>query len=121
MPGSKEGYHSGTSFATPYVTAALAAIYAQLPVNSPADVLKHLRYRDLGAPGPDPIYGQGLLVAPVSCGAGGQIAAGAPNRPAAKQASTASGLLSATPARQPQPVPTGEVEVLPWTTQNTNN
>ena len=124
MPGSKEGYHSGTSFATPYVTAALAAIYAQLPVNSPADVLKHLNYRDLGAPGPDPIYGQGLLVAPASCNPGGQIA-GAQTKPAANQASSASGVISANPIRA-KPSPAAESreqlpEQLPWISQSTSN
>lgn len=124
MPGAKEGYHSGTSFATPYVTAALAAIYQQLPVNSPADVLKHLSYRDLGAPGPDPIYGQGLLVAPASCNPGGQIA-GAQTKPAANQASSASGVISANPIRA-KPSPPSESreqlpEQLPWISQGTSN
>jgi Subtilase family len=77
QPGSMEGYRSGTSFATPYVTAALAAIYARLPGKTSTEALAALSYRDLGARGPDAVYGQGLLIAPSSCAAN-QIAATPP-------------------------------------------
>lgn len=137
LPGSKEGYHSGTSFAAPYVTAALAAIYPLLPANDPARALKHLGFRDLGAPGPDPIYGRGLLIAPSSC-APGAIAAAPPKPavPTSKQASTASGLISAgaasfapPPASSPIPaststpafVPAAEQEILPWALGGASN
>jgi Subtilase family len=70
FPGAMEGFHSGTSFATPYVTATLAALYPQLAVKSHGEVLRTISYRDLGAPGPDPIFGQGLIVAPSSCSPG---------------------------------------------------
>lgn len=114
QPGSKEGYHSGTSFAAPYVTAALAAISQRLPAKSSPDVLKLLEYRDLGAPGPDPVYGQGLLMAPKSCD-GDRIAA-APAQPA-KVANT----LRDTNPPALVGVKTSEtakpVEVLPWQQQ----
>jgi hypothetical protein len=51
---------TGTSFAAPYVTAALAAFGD--------DVDRMLAAaRDLGAPGVDPIYGHGLVQAPAAC------------------------------------------------------
>jgi hypothetical protein len=93
LPGSMEGYHSGTSFSAPYVTAALAAIYSQQSGSSKFQILKQLAFKDLGAPGRDPVYGEGLLIAPTSCGraqiagsahgpaatiTGGVTAAGAP-------------------------------------------
>ncbi len=73
LPGSMEGYHSGTSFAAPYVTATLAAIYPRLASKSQAEALRHFSFKDLGAPGPDPIFGNGLVVAPASC-SGDEIA-----------------------------------------------
>jgi hypothetical protein len=67
MPGGKGAYHSGTSFAVPYATAVLASIYNSLPTKSKAEALKHLSFVDLGAPGRDPIYGRGLVIAPYAC------------------------------------------------------
>jgi subtilisin family serine protease len=122
MPGSKEGYHSGTSFATPYVTAALAAISRQLPSATPAEVLKRLTYRDLGEPGPDPVYGQGLIVAPKSC-APAQVAKVA--RPATTEARAAlpeaktmpgASLLGSPESEQTAQQPAQGPEVLPWLT-----
>lgn len=72
LPGSQNGYHSGTSFATPYVTASLAAIYPRTG-QKPSAALQALTFRDLGDAGVDPVYGRGLLMAPQSC-TGGQIA-----------------------------------------------
>ncbi len=122
MPGSKEGYHSGTSFATPYVTAALAAIYARLPATTTADVLKSLAYKDLGEPGPDAIYGQGLLQAPASC-TGNMIAQRVPvPAPVFETSVSASVNADIRPASalglsasQPEPV-----EVLPWLTNQSS-
>jgi hypothetical protein len=102
LPGSKEGYHSGTSFATPYVTASLAAIYPKLAVKTQVEALKLIQYKDLGEPGRDPIYGQGLLVAPTSCSSG-QIAA-------APQSASAPGLTGAMRATS------NPAEPLPWLT-----
>lgn len=53
---------SGTSFAAPYVTAALAR-YGNDPDRMFAAAL------DLGAPGTDPVFGHGLVQGPTSCAA----------------------------------------------------
>ncbi len=106
LPGSKEGYHSGTSFAAPYVTAALAAIYSRQPVKSKPEALKQLAFRDLGAPGRDPVYGEGLLLAPATC-SGSQIARSGQSPPQA-----AGGIPLVSPS---------EAEQLPWITFQSNN
>ena len=63
-------FHTGTSFAAPFVTASVAVLKQQgaktLPELSAA--LK-LRAADLGARGHDPLYGWGLLKAPPKCSA----------------------------------------------------
>jgi hypothetical protein len=58
--GASDRLVSGTSFAVPYVTAALAS-YGNDPNRMFADAL------DLGAPGPDPIFGRGLVQGPQVC------------------------------------------------------
>jgi Subtilase family len=64
---AKAGYRSGTSFAVPHVTAVLAMQAREPgPVNK-SSVLRRLRVADLGQPGPDPVYGRGLLLAPENC------------------------------------------------------
>lgn len=100
LPGAKEGYHSGTSFATPYVTATLAALYPRLAVKTQTEALRQIQFKDLGEPGPDPVYGQGLLVAPSAC-ASSQVAK-AHTSPAA-----------ALPTASISP-PSARVEQLPW-------
>jgi hypothetical protein len=67
VPGGREGYHTGTSFAAPYVTAMLATIYDQAKEYQKQDLLDQLTVIDLGPRGRDPIYGRGLMVAPASC------------------------------------------------------
>jgi subtilisin family serine protease len=60
--------HSGTSFAAPFVTAAMALAAQAAAVSKPADAFERVRgaAADLGVPGRDPIYGWGLLqVGPV--------------------------------------------------------
>ena len=56
---------TGTSFAAPQVTAAIALIQGRWPwlVNSPNEVANIIlnSAKDLGAPGVDPVYGHGLL------------------------------------------------------------
>ncbi len=70
VPGQKQGFQSGTSFAVPYVTSIVAALYGEASKKSKAGVLKHIKVRDLGAPGRDPIFGLGLIEAPSNCRSG---------------------------------------------------
>ena len=79
-PGGQGTYHSGTSFAVPYVSAVLATVYKQLPRKTKAEFLNHVTTIDLGPPGLDPIYGKGLLLAPPSCVS--PLVADAPAKPA---------------------------------------
>lgn len=60
---------SGTSFAVPFVTAALAVQRLRAPQAAPAAVLEDLLAcaQDLGEAGYDPVYGHGLLSAPGTC------------------------------------------------------
>jgi subtilisin family serine protease len=69
-PGGGGGYVSGTSYAAPFVTAAVAAVRARQPQATPAQVADELERaaRDLGAPGRDPVFGFGLLQPPAGCG-----------------------------------------------------
>ncbi len=54
---------TGTSFAVPFATAAAAILMSRDPSTTPAGVADALRaqVRDLGAPGPDAVFGAGLL------------------------------------------------------------
>lgn len=58
-------FMDGTSFAAPFVTAAATQLRRQHPELGPDAIAQRLRglSRDLGAPGPDPVYGAGLLQA----------------------------------------------------------
>jgi hypothetical protein len=67
VPGGKEGFQTGTSFAVPYATSVIASLYSALPRKSKEAVLATLQARDLGSPGRDPVFGKGLLAAPASC------------------------------------------------------
>ena len=67
VPGAREGYHSGTSFAAPFVTAVLAALPQNALQGSKDQFLDRLKIVDLGPPGRDPIYGRGLIQAPSTC------------------------------------------------------
>jgi hypothetical protein len=58
--GSGDRLVTGTSFAVPYVTAALAS-YGNDPVRMYSGAL------DLGTPGPDPTFGRGLVQGPNVC------------------------------------------------------
>jgi hypothetical protein len=58
--GASDRLVSGTSFAVPYVTAALAS-YGNNPARMFADAV------DLGTPGPDPVFGRGLVQGPNVC------------------------------------------------------
>jgi subtilisin family serine protease len=71
---------SGTSFSAPYVAGAAALLidaYPTLSGRQIADLL--LRHaRDLGPPGPDPVYGRGVLDIAAAFRGASQLAAGAP-------------------------------------------
>lgn len=73
-PGPRGGqYSDGTSFATPYVTAAAALLRHQQPHLTPAQLTQQLQgnARDLGAPGKDPVFGWGLLQSLARCDGSG--------------------------------------------------
>jgi hypothetical protein len=52
---------TGTSFAAPFVTVALAVQRTKLPDATPAELLAALAVRDLGDPGRDETFGEGLV------------------------------------------------------------
>lgn len=68
-PGRGGVFVSGTSYATPFVTASLAAARQAKTQASWTSVIEQLQAgaRDLGAPGRDPVYGYGLLQASAPC------------------------------------------------------
>lgn len=68
-PGNRSKYYTGTSFATPFVTAALAVLKTIHPESDSAALLDHLASGavDLGDTGRDPIFGWGLVQAPADC------------------------------------------------------
>ncbi|MFO1170373.1 MAG: S8 family serine peptidase [Hyphomicrobiaceae bacterium] len=68
-PKNRSIYQSGTSFAVPFVTAALAAELDSGATGAARDWLVTSGIDDIGAPGADAIFGRGLLRAPKSCGA----------------------------------------------------
>src|SRR5882724_4855909 len=68
-PTPTGGYHTGSSFAAPFVTAAIAA---RLDTGAQPDAARITgslarTARDLGAPGKDPVFGWGLLQAASPC------------------------------------------------------
>jgi hypothetical protein len=68
LPNERQGTLSGTSLAAPFVASVVASLYTDLPQKTKAAALARLSFEDLGQPGRDPVYGNGLLVAPSSCG-----------------------------------------------------
>jgi subtilisin family serine protease len=68
-PGGGTGSRSGTSFATPFVSAAAAMVMRQRSL-PPAGVARQLvaTAKDLGAPGRDDTFGHGLLQLGRLCG-----------------------------------------------------
>jgi minor extracellular protease Epr len=76
LPEAKQGYRTGTSFAVPFVTAIMATkVRDVVPVTAEEEILAQLPTRDLGPPGPDPIYGVGLAMAPQRCSRGNDAVA----------------------------------------------
>jgi hypothetical protein len=67
--GGGGSYRSGTSFAVPFVTAAIAIEQSAAPELTARQLLAKLRAaaRDLGAKGHDTTFGDGLLAAPRAC------------------------------------------------------
>lgn len=67
ISGSRQ--KSGTSFAAPFVTAAVSVLLASRPNFSPAEIETTLTQsaQDIGQPGKDPVYGWGLLNASMLC------------------------------------------------------
>jgi subtilisin family serine protease len=80
VPGKGSGTQTGTSFAVPYVTAIVAAIYTDAgvraggaPEAAKTTVLNRVQTKDLGVQGRDPIYGRGLVIAPAACGQSNKV------------------------------------------------
>jgi hypothetical protein len=65
-PGGREGYHSGTSFAAPHVTAVVA-VQPRENLQNKQEVLEKMSIEDLSGHGRDPVYGRGLAKAPETC------------------------------------------------------
>jgi hypothetical protein len=70
LPNAMEGYQSGTSFATPHVTAIIAAMYDRVSTKTKDAFLREMTIRDLGQPGRDSVYGRGLVLASGVCNGG---------------------------------------------------
>lgn len=68
-PGNRNKYYSGTSFAAPFVTAALAVLKTLYPDSDSAVLLERLASGavDLGDAGRDATFGWGLVQAPAHC------------------------------------------------------
>ncbi len=109
LPGGREGYRTGTSFAAPFFTGIVATLpMARAGVHSKAELLGRLSYRDLGSPGRDPVFGRGLAFAPDRCTPGPALIAERPN-PADRQmsigASGASTTVRTPASSAPEPAP----------------
>lgn len=108
LPNGMQGYKSGTSFAAPFVTSIIAAMQKTEPLPSDkSEILKRLAFKDLGKPGRDPIYGEGLPLSPGSCGASPSIATHPAPPPFAPQMSVGAAAASADPGAAFSWAPTG--------------
>ncbi len=75
LPEGRQGYRTGTSFATPFMTGLLAAMPAvRKGASNKAEMLSRISFQDLGEPGRDDIYGEGLPKAPERCNDIGGVA-----------------------------------------------
>lgn len=59
-------YRSGSSYAAPFVSAAAAVLRAHVPAARVAEALRAAAL-DLGEPGPDPLFGWGMVQWPQDC------------------------------------------------------
>jgi hypothetical protein len=68
-PTPTGSYHTGTSFAAPFVTAAVAAHLADGATADPQRIADSLARTaiDLGEPGKDPVFGRGLVQSANPC------------------------------------------------------
>ena len=104
LPEGRQGFRTGTSFAAPFITGLLAAMPAvRKGATDKEDMLSRISFQDLGEPGRDTIYGEGLPKAPERCNDVGGVAS-LPWTNAAKRMSvgapTASESALARPASQ---------------------
>jgi hypothetical protein len=75
LPNGKAGFRTGTSFAAPFFTGVLAAQSAlHSGRQTKMQILSTLKFQDLGQPGRDPVYGEGLVKAPERCLSAPEIA-----------------------------------------------
>ena len=73
LPDGREGYRTGTSFATPFATAVLA-LQRSTTISEPEEqLLDNLKTIPLGTGERNPIYGRGLLQAPSECVGSGAV------------------------------------------------
>ena len=104
LPNSKEGFRTGTSFAAPFFTGIVATLPAvQSGRMHKADVLNQLAFKDLGSPGRDPVYGQGLAKVPEHCSNPALIARGQSGPQQSSQPKMSVGAPAATPAATMSP------------------
>ncbi len=104
LPEGRQGFRTGTSFAAPFITGLLAAMpTVRKGATDKEDMLSRISFQDLGEPGRDTIYGEGLPKAPERCNDVGGVAS-LPWTNAAKRMSigapTASESALARPASQ---------------------
>ena len=68
LPEGRQGFRTGTSFAAPFITGLLAAMPAvRKGAVDKEEMLSRISFQDLGDPGRDKIYGEGLPKAPERC------------------------------------------------------
>lgn len=98
---------SGTSFAAPHVSGAAALVLEAAPFLSAAQVVELLldSATDLGAPGPDPVYGHGLVNLDAALGPLGPLSVPLGNRVGEASAAVGDNGLRLGPAfgRGPEP------------------
>lgn len=82
LPEGREGYRTGTSFATPYATAVLALQRSAVMSEPEEQLLDNLKTVPLGTGQRNEVYGRGLLQAPSECPGSGAIASSKPSSPA---------------------------------------